>query len=112
MLPERAKPGRKVSNDEPDNKRQSQNRLSQRAHRARRTDYIQTLEERLRQYEADEIHSNVRLQEVARALKADNERLKAEVNELKNKCMEYNGEKDIWEMERRTLKEAVRDMRM
>ncbi|OWZ63310.1 hypothetical protein AYX14_05333 [Cryptococcus neoformans] len=112
VLPERAKPGRKVSNDEPDNKRQSQNRLSQRAHRARRTDYIQTLEERLRQYEADEIHSNVRLQEVARALKADNERLKAEVNELKNKCMEYNGEKDIWEMERRTLKEAVRDMRM
>lgn len=112
MLPERAKPGRKVSNDEPDNKRQSQNRLSQRAHRARRTDYIQTLEERLRQYEADEIHSNVRLQEVARALKADNERLKAEVNELKNKCMEYNGEKDVWEMERRTLKEAVRDMRI
>lgn len=112
VLPERAKPGRKVSIDEPDNKRQSQNRLSQRAHRARRTDYIQTLEERLRQYEADEIHSNVRLQEVARALKADNERLKAEVNELKNKCMEYNGEKDVWEMERRTLKEAVRDMRM
>ncbi|WVQ83210.1 hypothetical protein IAT38_005349 [Cryptococcus sp. DSM 104549] len=112
VLPERAKPGRKVSVDEPDNKRQSQNRLSQRAHRARRTDYIQTLEERLRQYEADEIHSNVRLQEVARALKADNERLKAEVASLKNTCLEYNGEKDVWEMERRAMKEAVREMRM
>ncbi|ODO10144.1 hypothetical protein I350_02372 [Cryptococcus amylolentus CBS 6273] len=103
VLPERAKPGRK--------KRQSQNRLSQRAHRARRTDYIQTLEERLRQYEADEIHSNVRLQEVARALKADNERLKSEVNELHSKYMEASSEKEIWEMERRTLKEALRDMR-
>ncbi|WVQ73242.1 hypothetical protein IAR50_002808 [Cryptococcus sp. DSM 104548] len=111
VLPERAKPGRKVSIDEPDNKRQSQNRLSQRAHRARRTDYIQTLEERLRQYEADEIHSNVRLQEVARALKADNERLKAEVNELHSKYMEASSEREVWEMERRTLKEALRDMR-
>ncbi|KAK8858647.1 hypothetical protein IAR55_002876 [Kwoniella newhampshirensis] len=112
VLPERAKPGRKVSVEEPDNKRQSQNRLSQRAHRARRTDYIQTLEERLRQYEADEIHSNVRLQEVARALKADNERLKAEVTQLQNKCMEHNGERDVWELEKRTMKDAIREMRM
>ncbi|OCF45955.1 hypothetical protein I317_00043 [Kwoniella heveanensis CBS 569] len=111
VLPERAKPGRKVSVEEPDNKRQSQNRLSQRAHRARRTDYIQTLEERLRQYEADEIHSNVRLQEVARALKADNERLKSEVNALKTKCMEYNGDKDVWEMERRGMQDALRELR-
>ncbi|WVF68922.1 hypothetical protein IAT40_003696 [Kwoniella sp. CBS 6097] len=111
VLPERAKPGRKVSVEEPDNKRQSQNRLSQRAHRARRTDYIQTLEERLRQYEADEIHSNVRLQEVARALKADNERLKGEVNALKTKCMEYNGNKDVWELERRGMQDALRELR-
>ncbi|WVQ96442.1 hypothetical protein IAU59_003547 [Kwoniella sp. CBS 9459] len=111
VLPERAKPGRKVSVEEPDNKRQSQNRLSQRAHRARRTDYIQTLEERLRQYEADEIHSNVRLQEVARALKADNERLKSEVNALKTKCMEYNGDKDVWELERRGMQDALRELR-
>nr|XP_031864266.1 uncharacterized protein CI109_000179 [Kwoniella shandongensis]KAA5531338.1 hypothetical protein CI109_000179 [Kwoniella shandongensis] len=112
VLPERAKPGRKVSAEEPDNKRQSQNRLSQRAHRARRTDYIQTLEERLRQYEANEIHSNVRLQEVARALKADNERLKAEVTALQTTCMEYNGERDVWELERRTMKDTLREMRI
>ncbi|WVR06431.1 hypothetical protein IAU60_003462 [Kwoniella sp. DSM 27419] len=110
VLPERAKPGRKVSVEEPDNKRQSQNRLSQRAHRARRTDYIQTLEERLRQYEADEIHSNVRLQEVARALKADNERLKGEINALRNKCTEHNGTKEMWELERRGLTDAVRSL--
>ena len=108
VVPERTKPGRKISAEEPDNvsvplsqvlakhficsireradtsqKRQSQNRQSQRAHRARRTDYVSTLEERLRAYEADEIHSNVRLQEVARALKADNERLKREIGEVK-----------------------------
>ncbi|WWC70834.1 uncharacterized protein I206_104786 [Kwoniella pini CBS 10737] len=107
VLPERAKPGRKVSIEEPDNKRQSQNRLSQRAHRARRTDYIQTLEERLRQYEANEIHSNVRLQEVARALKNDNERLKNELNSVKMQLMEFNGEKDVWELERRSFKDSI-----
>ncbi|ORX37336.1 hypothetical protein BD324DRAFT_608628 [Kockovaella imperatae] len=110
VIPERTKPGRKISEDEPDNKRQSQNRLSQRAHRARKTDYISTLEEKLRQYEADEIHSNVRLQEVARALKADNERLKvengemrAEVEELKRlnkelkaQAAEKRGEMKLW----------------
>nr|ODN93927.1 hypothetical protein L203_00095 [Cryptococcus depauperatus CBS 7841] len=110
VLPERAKPGRKVSVDEPDNKRQSQNRISQRAHRARRTDYIQTLEERLRQYEANEIHSNIRLQEVARALKADNELLKTEANTLRNAYMEHDGEKDAWESERRSLKKTIQEM--
>ncbi|WVW84764.1 hypothetical protein I302_106799 [Kwoniella bestiolae CBS 10118] len=103
VLPERAKPGRKVSVEEPDNKRQSQNRLSQRAHRARRTDYIQTLEERLRQYEADEIHSNVRLQEVARALKTDNERLKNELNNVQNQLLEFNNDRNTWEAEKRSL---------
>ncbi|WWC88627.1 uncharacterized protein L201_003540 [Kwoniella dendrophila CBS 6074] len=112
VLPERAKPGRKVSVEEPDNKRQSQNRLSQRAHRARRTDYIQTLEERLRQYEANEIHSNVRLQEVARALKNDNERLKNELNSVKMQIMEFNGEKDVWELERRSFKDSIKQLKV
>ncbi|WWC62656.1 uncharacterized protein I303_105253 [Kwoniella dejecticola CBS 10117] len=112
VLPERAKPGRKVSVEEPDNKRQSQNRLSQRAHRARRTDYIQTLEERLRQYEANEIHSNVRLQEVARALKNDNERLKNELNSVKIQMMEFNGEKDVWELERRSFNDSIKQLRL
>ena len=86
-------------------KRQSQNRLSQRAHRARRTDYITTLEDRLRQYEADEIHSNVRLQEVARALKSDNERMKNELMLIKAKMNELYGEKEGWESEKRNLEE-------
>jgi hypothetical protein len=86
-------------------KRQSQNRLSQRAHRARRTDYITTLEDRLRQYEADEIHSNVRLQEVARALKLDNERMKNELMLIKGKMNELFSEKEGWETERRNLEE-------
>lgn len=86
-------------------KRQSQNRLSQRAHRARRTDYITTLEERLRQYEADEIHSNVRLQEVARALKTDNERMKNELLGVKGKMNEMLAERETWEMERKGLEE-------
>ncbi|WVQ65703.1 uncharacterized protein L199_003881 [Kwoniella botswanensis] len=112
VLPERAKPGRKVSVEEPDNKRQSQNRLSQRAHRARRTDYIQTLEERLRQYEANEIHSNVRLQEVARALKTDNERLKNELNNIQNKMIEYNNERSVWEMEKKSLGVLVNQLKV
>ncbi|KAL7420777.1 hypothetical protein Q5752_004729 [Cryptotrichosporon argae] len=103
VLPERAKPGRKAATDEPDNRRQSQNRLSQRAHRARRTDYIQTLEERLRQYEADEIHSNVRLQEVARALKSDNIRMKAEIDALRAAVASHQAEREAWARERAAL---------
>ena len=130
VLPERAKPGRKVCAEEPDDvswippafnplldclpgsitdarsqKRQSQNRLSQRAHRARRTDYITTLEERLRQYEADEIHSNVRLQEVARALKTDNERMKNELMLVKGKMNELVAEREAWDMEKKGLED-------
>lgn len=111
VLPERAKPGRKASTDEPDNRRQSQNRLSQRAHRARRTDYIQTLEERLRKYEADEIHSNVRLQEVARALKQDNERMKNELNQLAAGLKAARTERDAWQSERRQLNSSIRTLR-
>jgi hypothetical protein len=108
VLPERAKPGRKAATDEPDNRRQSQNRLSQRAHRARRTDYIQTLEERLRKYEADEIHSNVRLQEVARALKADNGRLKAELNSALAATASHRTDRETWAVERQSLGAAIR----
>ncbi|KAK4685499.1 AP-1-like transcription factor, partial [Tremellales sp. Uapishka_1] len=111
VLPERAKPGRKVSSEEPDNHRQSQNRLSQRAHRARRSTYVQTLEDRLRAYEADEIHSNVRLQEVARALKADNERLKLEVEGLKGSVGELMMERSGWEDERRAWDGMVQGLR-
>lgn len=111
VLPERAKPGRKAATDEPDNKRQSQNRLSQRAHRARRTDYIATLEQRLRQYEQDEIHSNVRLQEVARALKQDNEKLKAEVGRLTQALGALRAERDAWNAERRVLNDTIRQLR-
>lgn len=111
VLPERAKPGRKAATDEPDNKRQSQNRLSQRAHRARRTDYIATLEQRLRQYEQDEIHSNVRLQEVARALKQDNEKLRAEVNRLTQHVGQLKAEREVWVAERRVLNETLRQYR-
>ncbi|ORY25644.1 hypothetical protein BCR39DRAFT_543531 [Naematelia encephala] len=107
VLPERAKPGRKVSCEEPDNKRQSQNRQSQRAHRARKTDYISTLEERLRAYEADEIHSNVRLQEVARALKADNERMKAEMSKLREQVA-VNTER--WEVEKAGLMDTITNL--
>lgn len=111
VLPERAKPGRKASTQEPESKRQSQNRMSQRAHRARRTDYIQTLEERIRQYEADEIHSNVRLQEVARALKADNDKLKGEVSALTSALAAARQEREAWMAERRSLNENVSRLR-
>ncbi|WRT67860.1 uncharacterized protein IL334_004834 [Kwoniella shivajii] len=111
VLPERAKPGRKVSIEEPDNKRQSQNRLSQRAHRARRTDYIQTLEERLRQYEANEIHSNVRLQEVARALKADNERLKNELDIMNKQSTDFNSERELWDLEKKNYKDLLNGLK-
>ncbi|EIW73488.1 hypothetical protein TREMEDRAFT_59662 [Tremella mesenterica DSM 1558] len=103
VLPERAKPGRK--------KRQSQNRLSQRAHRARKTDYISTLEERLRQYEADEIHSNVRLQEVARALKADNERLKKETHTLRAALDAQNSSQENWLNEKLMLQGIINALR-
>lgn len=97
-------------------KRQSQNRLSQRAHRARRTDYITTLEERIRQFENDEIHSNVRLQEVARALKADNERLKEEVTALETSIKASASSLGSpapkgWEEERGMLLNEVRVLR-
>ncbi|RXK36797.1 hypothetical protein M231_05958 [Tremella mesenterica] len=111
VLPERAKPGRKVSSVEPDDKRQSQNRLSQRAHRARKTDYISTLEERLRQYEADEIHSNVRLQEVARALKADNERLKKETHTLRAALDAQNSSQENWLNEKLMLQGIINALR-
>ncbi|KAL1413069.1 hypothetical protein Q8F55_000818 [Vanrija albida] len=111
VLPERAKPGRKASTEEPDNKRQSQNRLSQRAHRARRTDYIQTLEDRLRQYEADEIHSNVRLQEVARALKADNDKMKSELTQLRSALAAARADREKWLAERKALNDSLRTMR-
>jgi len=87
--------------------RQSQNRQAQRAHRARRTDYVQTLEERLKQYEADEIHSNVRLQEVSRALKGDNERLKKELAALKA----GTEERSRWDDENQSLDETVDKLR-
>lgn len=111
VLPERAKPGRKAATDEPENRRQSQNRLSQRAHRARRTDYIQTLEERLRKYEADEIHSNVRLQEVARALKADNDRMKSEIGSLSSALATAQSEREEWNAERQSLNDKIRSLR-
>ncbi|BEI88460.1 uncharacterized protein CcaverHIS019_0111780 [Cutaneotrichosporon cavernicola] len=111
VLPERAKPGRKASTQEPESKRQSQNRMSQRAHRARRTDYIQTLEERLRQYEANEIHSNVRLQEVARALKADNDKLRSEVSALGSAIAAARKEREGWSAERRALNDTMRALR-
>ncbi|GMK57511.1 hypothetical protein CspeluHIS016_0403450 [Cutaneotrichosporon spelunceum] len=111
VLPERAKPGRKASTQEPESKRQSQNRMSQRAHRARRTDYIQTLEERLRQYEANEIHSNVRLQEVARALKADNDKLRSEVSALGSAVAAARKEREEWSVEHRALNDTVRSLR-
>lgn len=111
VLPERAKPGRKASTQEPESKRQSQNRLSQRAHRARRTDYITTLEERLRKYEADEIHSNVRLQEVARALKGDNDKLKSEVGQLRQALAAARRDRETWGAERKALADTVRVLR-
>ena len=67
---------------------------------------MQTLEDRLRQYEADEIHSNVRLQEVARALKADNEKLRNEVAALKLAVQEGSP----WAREKADLKYLLADL--
>ncbi|KAJ1023546.1 hypothetical protein NDA16_003163 [Ustilago loliicola] len=88
VLPARAKPGRKPSETEPLTKRKAQNRASQRAFRERKQSYLAELEAKVAAYEAAEIDRSVEIQKVAQKLRAENEALRKEVGNWKEKFMQ------------------------
>ncbi|KAF8711644.1 basic region leucin zipper, partial [Rhizoctonia solani] len=86
VIPAKPKPGRKPKRDDPvveedsvsDSKaKKVQNRAAQRAFRERKQSQLADLQARLTQYEQGEIERNVALQNVAKKLKEENERLKS-----------------------------------
>ncbi|CEH15789.1 hypothetical protein CBOM_05007 [Ceraceosorus bombacis] len=85
VLPARAKPGRKPSDDEPPTKRKAQNRASQRAFRERKQNYITSLEAKVAAYEAEGVEHAVELQRVAKRMKEDNDALRRHNTELRGR---------------------------
>ncbi|GLB36253.1 putative minimal binding motif of Hap4 for binding to Hap2/3/5 [Lyophyllum shimeji] len=97
VIAPKPKPGRKPKKDnvtpskpeddgQTDNKgRRVQNRAAQRAFRERKQTQLAELQARVQSYEQGEIERNVALQNIAKRLKEENERLRAENSLLKEK---------------------------
>ncbi|KAI0961831.1 hypothetical protein AcW1_000806 [Taiwanofungus camphoratus] len=95
VIPAKPKPGRKPKKDiappvqeptEVDNKgRRVQNRAAQRAFRERKQSQLAELQARVQQYEQGEVERNVALQNIAKRLKEENEKLRSENTLLKEK---------------------------
>ncbi|EMD42190.1 hypothetical protein CERSUDRAFT_110730 [Gelatoporia subvermispora B] len=94
VIPAKPKPGRKPKKDvavipedsEVDSKgRRVQNRAAQRAFRERKQSQLAELQARLQQYEQGEIERNVALQNIAKRLKEENDKLRVENTLLKEK---------------------------
>jgi hypothetical protein len=69
-------------------KRTLQNRKAQREFRERKASYVKSLEERLRQYEANKVLGSLELQQVARRLQDENLRLREQVKFLTQRVRE------------------------
>ncbi|CAO1633703.1 unnamed protein product [Parajaminaea phylloscopi] len=82
VVPQRAKPGRKPSQDEPLTKRQAQNRASQRAFRERKQNHVSTLEAKVAEYEAEKLTRDAKEAEAQRQLREHNAALEAEKEAL------------------------------
>ncbi|CDZ96351.1 Hap4 transcription factor, heteromerisation domain [Phaffia rhodozyma] len=92
-IPPRPRPGRKAS--EPAAKptgKGAQNRDAQRAFRERKQDYVQELENKIKEYEAQEVQKAISLQTVSLALKAENTTLKSENARLRSLVMSLGGD--------------------
>ncbi|CDO76605.1 hypothetical protein BN946_scf184868.g19 [Trametes cinnabarina] len=100
VIPAKPKPGRKPKKDvapppqdaaENDKGRrvQNSNRAAQRAFRERKQSQLAELQARLQQYEQGEIERNVALQNIAKRLKEENEKLRQENAALKAKVTQY-----------------------
>ncbi|KAH8102495.1 hypothetical protein BXZ70DRAFT_928740 [Cristinia sonorae] len=104
VIPAKPKPGRKPKKDtvpppqadqEVDTKgRRVQNRAAQRAFRERKQSQLADLQARVQQYEQGEIERNVALQNIAKRLKEENERLQKENALLREKLAKTEGERD------------------
>ncbi|TBU46104.1 hypothetical protein BD309DRAFT_954817 [Dichomitus squalens] len=103
VIPAKPKPGRKPKKDvapavhdgaEVDAKgRRVQNRAAQRAFRERKQSQLAELQARVQQYEQGEIERNVALQNIAKRLKEENEKLRNENTFLKEKIAQYEAER-------------------
>ncbi|EPQ60736.1 hypothetical protein GLOTRDRAFT_135366, partial [Gloeophyllum trabeum ATCC 11539] len=106
VIPAKPKPGRKPKKDPApapqevvdtlDSKgRRVQNRAAQRAFRERKQSQLAELQARVQQYEQGEIERNVALQNIAKRLKEENDKLKQENAVLRDKIsvleQEHNG---------------------
>ncbi|KAK7694880.1 hypothetical protein QCA50_002068 [Cerrena zonata] len=102
VIPAKPKPGRKPKKDvappvaesgEVDAKgRRVQNRAAQRAFRERKQSQLAELQARVQQYEQGEIERNVALQNIAKRLKEENEKLRTENVLLKEKLSQTEQE--------------------
>ncbi|KAH6917281.1 hypothetical protein BKA70DRAFT_329248 [Coprinopsis sp. MPI-PUGE-AT-0042] len=99
VIPSKPKPGRKPKKDPPvttsqdadeaDSKgRRVQNRAAQRAFRERKQSQLAELQARILSYEQGEIERNVALQQIAKRLKEENERLVQQNATLKSRVAE------------------------
>ncbi|KAI1793878.1 hypothetical protein LXA43DRAFT_180371 [Ganoderma leucocontextum] len=103
VIPAKPKPGRKPKKDvapppedgaETDAKgRRVQNRAAQRAFRERKQSQLAELQARVQQYEQGDIERNVALQNIAKRLKEENDKLRNENTLLKEKVAQYEAER-------------------
>ncbi|KIM48104.1 hypothetical protein M413DRAFT_61529, partial [Hebeloma cylindrosporum] len=104
VIQPKPKPGRKPKKDqtsplkdniEVDPKgRRIQNRAAQRAFRERKQSQLSELQARIQAYEQGEIERNVALQNVAKRLKEENEKLRQENISLRAKLAQFHQEED------------------
>ncbi|KAH9944107.1 uncharacterized protein BXZ73DRAFT_73716 [Epithele typhae] len=103
LIPPKPRPGRKPKkdvappvepSDETDAKgRRNQNRAAQRAFRERKQSQLAELQARVQQYEQGDIERNVALQNIAKRLKEENEKLRKENALLKEKLARYDADR-------------------
>ncbi|WFC99659.1 hypothetical protein MYAM1_002404 [Malassezia yamatoensis] len=86
VLPARGKPGRKPAAEVPLTKRKAQNRASQRAFRERRQSYLTELEQKVKQYEAQEIDANIQMQRIALQCREEAAQLRQKNEALNTRC--------------------------
>ncbi|KAJ3547579.1 hypothetical protein NMY22_g1592 [Coprinellus aureogranulatus] len=102
VIPSKPKPGRKPKKDVPQEDagdpdeakgRRIQNRAAQRAFRERKQSQLAELQARILSYEQGEIERNVALQNIAKRLKEENDKLRQENQSLKEAIAKLEQEK-------------------
>ncbi|WFD43957.1 hypothetical protein MPSI1_002622 [Malassezia psittaci] len=105
VLPARGKPGRKPAAEVPLTKRKAQNRASQRAFRERRQSYLTELEQKVKQYEAQEIDANIQMQRIALQCREEATQLRQKNEALTTRCEQL-------EQQVKLLKEQQAEVRL